>query len=259
MNSNIDIILDKLLVEMHRGKSVDDCLKEYPDLAAELRPLLQLASEIEGLPKPEPEAQAVESVLAKVRDLTITVIGKKRHSIWSIFSLRPALVRVCAVVLLIALAGWTSVSLSAKSLPGDFLYPMKLFTEKVQYVLTVSPEGKAELHLVYADRRTDEFVLTFKEGEKINRALLDAMLSEISLAMECTQSLPEENSGTMMERVKACNHHQMKVLEKTKTLVCDYDRDVIDEAIKTCRERHHCFGCDLNIDSTDSCPCQGNI
>ena len=71
MNSRLDEILDILLQEMQKGKSIEDCLKTYPEFAEELETLLRIAQGIENLPKPEPSPEAVESVLAKIRQVVV--------------------------------------------------------------------------------------------------------------------------------------------------------------------------------------------
>jgi len=250
-----DAILDQLLEEIKKGKSIEDCLRAYPEFAEELEPLLRLAERIEDLPKPEPNPEAVESVLTKIRKMAVKERQKeKKFSFRKIFSLQPAFVRAIAVVLLIIFIGWTSMSLSAKSVPGDFLYPIKLFTEKVQYTLTVSPEGKAELHLVFADRRTNELVLSFKEGEMINKVLLNAMLNEAQSALKYSESLSAERSAILVAKVGKCNQHQQRVLEEIKPMACRDDTAVVNEAINLCAERHRCMGYMLNPESSDEQP-----
>ncbi len=58
----IEVILDKCLEEIHaRRATVDECLAEYPDYAAELAPLLSVASALEraSLVKPSNEFRAM--------------------------------------------------------------------------------------------------------------------------------------------------------------------------------------------------------
>lgn len=257
MKSKIEEIFDSLLNEIKRGRSVEDCLEEYPQFAEALEPLLRLATNIQELPKPEPSQEAIAQALGTIKKATAEERRKEiRFSFRKIFSLQPAIIRAVAAVVLIVIIGWTTVFLSAKSLPGDLLYPVKLFTEKVQYVLTINPEGKAELHLVFADKRTNELLLSFKEGEEINRKLLSTMLNEAQLALEHAESLPAERSIKFVESVERCNHRQMEVLEKIKPMVCGSDTSVINEAINLCTERHHCIEHKIHPESNiDRCPC----
>jgi hypothetical protein len=52
--------------------------------------------------------------------------------------------------------GILGVNASKGSLPGDFLYPVKITTEKVQVGLTISDDKKAELHVSFAENRVNE-------------------------------------------------------------------------------------------------------
>ena len=58
MKAKIEEILDTLITEVRRGRSIDDCLSQYAEYADELRPLLFMAKSISDLPKPEPDPEA---------------------------------------------------------------------------------------------------------------------------------------------------------------------------------------------------------
>ncbi|MFH0779351.1 MAG: DUF5667 domain-containing protein [Parcubacteria group bacterium] len=58
--------------------------------------------------------------------------------------------------------GALGVNASKGSLPGDFLYPVKLKTEQVKVGLTAGSEKKAEMHVQFAGERV-------KEIEKVSR------------------------------------------------------------------------------------------
>ena len=73
-----DEILDQLLEEIKKGKSIEDCLRAYPEFAEELEPLLRLAERIEDLPKPEPNPEVVESVLTKIREMAVKERQKEK-------------------------------------------------------------------------------------------------------------------------------------------------------------------------------------
>jgi len=247
MKSKIDELLDILLIEIKEGKSIEDCLEAYPEYCEELKPLLSLAKEIQDLPKPEPDGAVVEETVRKVRTV---VQPQQRFSLGRVFALKPTFVRAIAIAILLIVVGWTTVSLSAKSLPGDVLYPVKRLCEQIQYFLTVSPEGKTELHLIFADRRSTEFIITFREGEQINKELLLAMLDEKNLALKCSESLLDESCLKMLEKIRTCNCDQVEILEHIKPLVIDSDTMFINEAIMSCTECECCIERRLNQPST---------
>jgi len=246
MKSKIDELLDILLIEMREGKSIEDCLKAYPEYAEELKPLLYLAKQIQDLPQAKPDGTAVEETVRKVRTMIRAQQPKQRYSFGEIFSLKPIFVRAIAIAVLLIIVGWTAVSVSAESLPGDALYPVKRLCEHVQYFLTVGSEGKTELHLIFADRRSTELIVTFRQGEQMNRELLTAMLDEKKLALRCSESLQDRCCLKMLRKIRKCNSVQIEILELIKPLVIDSDTMFINEAIMSCTECDCCIDRRLN-------------
>ena len=239
MKQKIEEILDLLLSEMEKGKSLEDCLKDYPEYGDELRPFLSMAQQIKDLPKPEPTDSAIAETLVKVGKM---VAGEK-HMEEGVTSrkfliFQPALVRALAVILIVIIAGWVGFSYSARSMPGEFLYPMKLFTEKIQYILTVNPQGKAELHITFADKRTEELVNVFDKDKKLNKELLSAMLNEAQSALLYTEAVGSKDSTILAEKIVNLNQYQKNVLEKIKADICCCDTTVVNEAINLCGMRH---------------------
>lgn len=243
MKAKIEEILDRLIAEIRKGRSFDDCLLEYPDYADELRPLLHLADSISELPRPEPNAEVVEATVKQATAVSGKQKISKRFSFRDIFVLRPVMVRVFAVILLILVFGVATVSLSANSLPGDVLYAVKVAAERAQLFLTIDTEGKARLHAVFADKRTDEFEALLEPGVEISEELLAQMLRETDLAIACVIDMDRENAVEIIDQIDECCHQQMAVLEKARDCVCEEDIGVIEEAMQECMEQHECIEC----------------
>lgn len=256
MKRKIEEILDQLVAEMNKGRNIDDCLREYPDHADELRPLLHLVQQITALPKPEPDANLLEAVISKARKSSIEQQARRGFSFRRSVIQNPVLVRVFAVVTLLFVAGATTVSVSAHSLPGDLLYPVKKLAEDVQYFITVDAEGRARLHVRFADRRTYELSCLLRRKARIDQGLLAEMLNETKSAIDCTEFLDDEVITEIVKHLDVCNHHQMALLEETKQSDCDFDIKAIEEAIKTCLEQHNCIECMKDNDraSGTNCP-----
>lgn len=254
MKEKIEEILDKLLERIQEGEDVESCLKDYPQLADELRPLLYIAVKIEDLPKPQPDTNAMAETVAKVRHYASTEVPHRRFSFKDLFTLRPVVTRTAIALLIVFVLGLTTVLVSADSLPGDPLYPIKLLSEKIHYAVTFDEKGKAELHIVFANRRTLEFESTFKAGEKIDRALLETMLEETAQAMKKSQNLSDERATIIKTRIIQCNKQQLAVLENTKQYACQCDIDTISAAINACKELHECLDCDPSSCGDPNCP-----
>jgi hypothetical protein len=256
MNTKREHILDQLLEEIRKGKSVDDCLSEWPEQADEIKPLLELACSINDLPVPEPNEQAVAETLQRVHQLArAEPVTRKPFFFKHLISWQPVFVRAVAALLLIVVVGWTTFALGARSLPGEPLYPLKRLTEKILYFVTVDAQGRAELHLRFADRRTQEFIYVLAPGEQIDRSLLSEMLNEMHHAFSSVEQLPEGSYAALMQRVADFNNYQRTVLESTRSMACDCDHTVLDEAVSLCHERDTCLQCHHQQKTDQQCFC----
>jgi hypothetical protein len=241
MKSRIEDIFSRLQEEIEKGRSIDECLSEYPEHAEELRSLLQLAGAVKQMPRPMPRREAVQQAIRKVRQTVRADTRTARWFSWRAFMLHPVTVRTALATVLVILLGWTTVGLSAASLPGEFLYPVKRLSEHVQYFFATTSEGKAEMHILFADRRTEEFIMTFEPGERIDQRLLESMLREAASAQQFVDELPPEFGKVLRRRIEVCNRQQLSVLEHARDRVCECDREIIDSAINTCRTRPGCM------------------
>lgn len=254
MKEKIEDILDKLLEKIQAGEDIESCLEDYPHLAHELRPLLSIVAKIENLPKPQPDNNAVAAAVAKVRQEARAKTARRRFSFKDMFTLHPIAVRTAIALLIVFAFGLTTVRVSAHSLPGNPLYTIKLLSEKIHYAITLDEGNKAELHIVFANRRTDEFTSTFKAGEKINRTLLLAMLEETAQAVEKSRNLSDEQAMIINQKIMQCNEQQLAVLENTKQLACPCDIDTLSTAINICKKLHDCLDCDPSSCDNPNCP-----
>jgi hypothetical protein len=71
---------------------------------------------------------------------------------------------------------------AASSLPGDRLYSVKRMMERVQVALAAK-DDEAELHITFADKRTEEFESLLEQGRVYPRAL-EAANDELNQALD---------------------------------------------------------------------------
>jgi len=237
MGQKIDDLLDKLLTEIEKGRSLKDCLKDYPEFASELEPLLQLVIEIKNLPKPEPRPETLARSIQKA--LAVPKSKPSSASVFRIFSPLPPIVRIAAVVLFVVLIGWSSLALSRQSIPGDVLYPIKTLTEKVQYLFTFDSERKVTLHLIFANERTKELLLCARRKNRVNKELLNAMLNETSTALKLAGPVSFADAGNLIKAIQRVNQNQIKVLSEIRG--CHCDNEIVKEALRLCAERECCI------------------
>ncbi|MFT5193128.1 MAG: hypothetical protein ACI85U_000132, partial [Candidatus Promineifilaceae bacterium] len=66
-DNDFDEILNICLDLLHGGASVTACLQNYPEMQAELRPILELANQMDQLPFEQPTAMAMNAGKVKMR------------------------------------------------------------------------------------------------------------------------------------------------------------------------------------------------
>ena len=237
-NKNIEDILDLCLEELKKGVPLEDVLTKYPDQAKELKPLLMVASRLESAPKPEPSRNAVYNALMEAgKYLPKERVCRPHFRLEWLIRPQFAFAKAIAVILIFALLSWGTVNASANALPGDLLYPIKLATEHITFVLTVKPEGKAELRLTFSEQRMQELLARYRKDGIIDAKLIKDMLDEAKLALDGISSLPKEKQPQFYSKVIYFNDFQKNTLQSIQPHVSGEQRRYIDNAIETCSNR----------------------
>jgi hypothetical protein len=181
MNEQLIVAFDECLIKLERGADLETCLKSYPDLAAELRPMLEAAIQTTVLMSSVlVPAGSQESSRRRFLDRAVILRSKLNgrasalrtttpgsptrpgsHALgWLGAILRPvarhAYVAATILILLFLLVGAGAMRASAHSLPGTPLYDLKLTLEQTQIDLSRSPESRARLESEFNERRIDE-------------------------------------------------------------------------------------------------------
>ena len=200
MGKDFENILDKCIAQIRSGEAdVASCLNKYPEYAAQLRPLLEIAVLLHREPQPQPRREAVsrgerilQDRLAERRSSGAVkggLVGLIRAKIGvgktvirggSLPSMHWRLrwVGVVAGIVAGTLIGVGVVTASNYSMPGDFLYPLKTASERVQLMLTPSEVGKTEFHIVLAERRMQEIAEMSRRGNTDQVAELVPMVGQ---------------------------------------------------------------------------------
>jgi hypothetical protein len=243
MNRGIEDVVDRCLDLMREGRTVEQCLLLYPEFAADIEPLLRVAHDLADLPKAEPSAAAVDAAVAAAG----AALSRKQESRRfgrpadasppkrpraKVIAFRLAAAAAAVLVLTVGLG-----TASARSLPGDLLYPLKLVTERVSFALTSSPDRRAELRLSFADSRLEELVRTTQADGRIDPALLKRLLNEATLALEAAKPAPEDRFRELVTQIDAFNTYQKHVFEGLKPVVQEDDSQLLSRAISVCDER----------------------
>ena len=248
MKKSIEEILDICLEQLKQGVPLDEVLQLYPQYREELKELLIIAKDIENASTPPVRDEAIAGCLIKIGQAL--QLQKEKGYRLKLPRLRPLLfpfpspvfARVVASLMIVIFVFWGTANLSANSLPGDILYPVKLVTEKVKFFLTINPENKIELRLVYSEERTAELVKHIAGRGELNTQLLQKMLNEAYLALEEISRIPEDERGIYFSKLEYLSAYQRDVLESLKPRVVSSQKEVLDKAIQTCGNRMNWMG-----------------
>lgn len=192
-NDVLDVCLERMLFG---GATLEQCLRDFPQHASGLKPLLETARAARQAsavqPRPEFKERARREFNAAVREA-----GSKKAGFGFVWGWRSGWAVAVSGVLIVALGGGT-VAAASGSMPDSLLYPVKLAAEQAQLAFTFSDIAKAELHAHLADKRVSEMLYLAEndQPEKLDKVSqgLNKQLSGISLLA----SLPAPAASIMM-------------------------------------------------------------
>jgi hypothetical protein len=155
MNKKLVDALETCLQKMEHGEALDSVLAGYPQLAAQLRPLLVTAIRARSANR-EPFSK---TLLARNRSRGLSLAADLRQG----KSHQPALrrfwrpvVTIVSVIVILVMSSNGILVASAHSIPGDTLYPLKLSVESTQLNLVSDLAQRQELERTFRERRLEE-------------------------------------------------------------------------------------------------------
>ena len=191
-------ILNECLERVFKGESIGTCLNAYPEQASKLEPLLkvslvfmQRSSAIQ--PDPEFKARVHSQLQAMLYAKQKKAERRARIPIWQ---RRWAL--AMTAILGFLLIGVGTLAASARALPDDALYPVKLAAEQVRVTLAFSDVDEAKLHLQFAERRADEMTEMARQGKSDKISMLTEQIAkhlDKVFVVEETQLVEEKGPG----------------------------------------------------------------
>jgi hypothetical protein len=155
MDKYFEVTLIECLDALEQGQSIDQILASYPELAAELRPVLKTAVTLPQL--------NVQPSLAAQHNSRNTFLAQAaaqkesktvRPSPW--VNLRRVLMPIASLALIVILFAAGLGPLSAGALPGDALYGAKILVENARSAFTANPATDAALTEQFNQRRIQE-------------------------------------------------------------------------------------------------------
>ena len=192
-NKEFDNVLDECLERLLvKGETIEQCLQNYPEQAAELEPLLQtaMAAKEASAVQPRPEFRA--EARYQFHSALSEVASQKSRSFFGWF---PRWATVGTLVLGFMLIGSGTVAAAGYSMPDNPLYPVKLATEEVQLTLTPSDLGKAQLYAKLADKRVVEIIYMANKGDAQRIEVATRRLDERLIMLASLASVTKEGDA----------------------------------------------------------------
>jgi hypothetical protein len=163
-------LLNKCVDAVLAGKvTLSECIKHHPEISDELRVALKVHRSFSSLSAqrlPPAEIQRRKALLLSrltSRERTVTTRPDFRY-LWQITERRFAMSWIVIIATFIALiGGGGTVYASESALPGDALYPVKIWVEDARLALG-SETGAAGLGITLLDKRMNEMAALIDEG-----------------------------------------------------------------------------------------------
>lgn len=193
MKRNLYDALEDCLAALRSGDNLEASLSRFPDLAANLRPVLEaaiLAGSLREVMIPNAALQRSRArLLAKAAELRARRQSKPLEERW--FKARYPRIALSALTLtLLVFLSWQGLMVvSAKALPGDTLYPLKRVAEGLTLHLTPNIEARHEMEVNYRQRRLAEIESLLSIG-RIGQVSFEGVLTQIGGERWLVENIP---------------------------------------------------------------------
>jgi hypothetical protein len=163
---------------------------------------------------------------------------KVSQSVWKWYRTSPyrILAPVSIAVLILVIAGGSTVYASQSSLPGDTLYPVKTTVENLQLAITTSPAVKADLYLKFTQRRIDEVQQEVKLNRNVSAQTLATFQQQFDDTLkELGNSNNTKTSNATLSRLSVVTLNQQVELEQTLASAPQISQPVIQQILDETR------------------------
>jgi hypothetical protein len=163
---------------------------------------------------------------------------KVSQSVWKWYRTSPyrILAPVSIAVLILVVAGGSTVYASQSSLPGDTLYPVKTTVENLQLAITTSPAVKADLYLKFTQRRIDEVQQEVKLNRNVSAQTLATFQQQFDDTLkELSSSDNTKASNNTLSHLSVVTLNQQVELEQTLASAPQISQPVIQQILDETR------------------------
>ena len=127
---------------------------------------------------------------------------------------QPMLKFALPILLILALVLGTGITTAAAqaALPGDTLYPVKLWTEDARLDLAASPAALLDLHLQFADKRIDEAAQLLAASQTPPEALFTRLELHLNYALQFAADQEEPGAREALEQLRQRMETQVRTM-----------------------------------------------
>jgi len=202
-------ILDECITHLQDGSwTLESCLSQFPMYADQLSDDLAIFHLTQDIPKPQLASPSLDAMEAKLLrkfnkpDATVKPIPIRKQWYAQPF-MRWAAGFVFMLMLLVGGGGGT-IAVSASSLPGDNLYPVKTTWEQVVVVSANLTNQQDAVWLSLAETRADEIILLHESDrtQDITNSVLDTFYVTAETAILYSTTNTAEPYIAMADRVR---------------------------------------------------------
>ncbi len=211
-------LLEECLRLMQAGTTLEEALRAHPQQAAELRPLLEAALEARSLQAgPAPAAAQNRS---RAQFLSAAAARRPARQARRVFGLPfrslGSLVPTLIVLLVLVSSLFVTGLVSAESLPGDGLYPVKIAVEQTCLRLTTGVASRLSLEETFDQRRVVEVADLLERGQ-VRSVSFAGFLSRPEIDMYRVAGIPVTFSASMDTPIVSLVGTYVEVNGKTGT------------------------------------------
>jgi hypothetical protein len=250
MSEAIEEILAKCLDQIEAGASLESCLVDFPEQAAELEPLLQMTQQVKRLTKVGPRPAFARGARLNLENQlrlpgeAVTFNGRNRHTtqkpklfLQRRFGMSMLQLIIAAALALMATAGGAAYAANASS-PGDFLHGLDLAMENTQLNLAPDVWSKVQLRLEFASERLGEAQETFAETKTTDGLeALNEYGSEISAVAQLVGSADGADQEALALLLETAQGVHKDVLTNLLDKVPEQAKESIQKALEASHGR----------------------
>ncbi|GAB4443431.1 MAG: hypothetical protein OHK0015_43420 [Chloroflexi bacterium OHK40] len=211
MRPDLSQVLDEALARLRAGASIEECLRAYPEHAADLEPMLRTAAAIQRQARaslPPSLEQWLSSGRQEIEAYARASYGRRKglsghlgaflRRIFGGGAPRLASAALSAVIIFF-MTFYTVDATAARSIPGDYLYAWKLISEQTRISLARNPDRRAELVASSVERRVEEIAVLAQRGQLSSGAMMDTVERLNAQVRDVLRTLPD-TSPTVRDR-----------------------------------------------------------